>query len=351
MAEVKSIYYYRFLKTATSIAYITLFILTWRFFAGEIYWRIGIAAAVLNFCWLIVTSLQINHLLKTYFDILSRLEVTIPITLGVLLSIISLHSAIHQEVRLIAVAELGAWAIVYGAYRRNRKKFVKQGHGPMPIGTWVSPPARELLPGDLLLTSGRVAANLRECVGHAELAIKMPDGSMDAFSSYMTKGIVLNPLEAVASATLRDGHYIVLRLTVPMTEAQVAKAAHVARQMQEENMAWRDMVNKRIQKVLSLLPLSSALQAKLYDLLKQTGYDYVGLFMGRLTKDHWTCIAACLELYKRVGITTRPYGTGLLGLGSTILDPIMPVRFLDDPAFKLLTTKFEENANNAVAKG
>ncbi len=351
MAEVKSIHYYRLLKTATSIAYIALLVLTWRFFAGELYWRIGIAAAVLNFCWLIVTSLQINHLLKTYFDILSRLEITIPITLGVLLSIISLHSAIHQEVRFVAVAELGAWAIVYGAYRANRKKFVKQGHGPMPIGTWVSPPAKVLLPGDLLLTSGRVAANLHECVGHAELAIKMTDGRMDAFSSYMTKGIVLNPLAAVASATLRDGHYIVLRLAKPMTEEQVRKAAQVASQMQKENMAWRDMVNQRIKKGLNLLPLSSALQARLYDYLKQTGYDYVGLFMGRLTQDHWTCIAACLELYKRVGITTRPYGTGLLGLGSTIFDPIMPVRFLDDPAFELLTKTYEENSNNAVANG
>jgi hypothetical protein len=60
--------------------------------------------------------------------------------------------------------------------------------------------------------------------------------------------------------------------------------------------------------------------------------------MGRVTKDHWTCVGACLEVYERLGIKTNQYGTGLFGYGTTLFDPIMPVRFLSDPAFTLLTT-------------
>ena len=59
--------------------------------------------------------------------------------------------------------------------------------------------------------------------------------------------------------------------------------------------------------------------------------------MGRLTQDRWTCIGACLELYRRLGVPTASYGTGLLGFGTTLFDPIMPVRFLSDPAFRLLS--------------
>ncbi len=58
---------------------------------------------------------------------------------------------------------------------------------------------------------------------------------------------------------------------------------------------------------------------------------------GRRAPSHWTCIGACLELYSRLGVKTHHYGTGLLGLGTGLLDPIMPVRFLSDPAFVLLT--------------
>jgi hypothetical protein len=66
------------------------------------------------------------------------------------------------------------------------------------------------------------------------------------------------------------------------------------------------------------------------------------MFMGRVAKDHWTCIGAALELYHRMGITTNQYGTGLFGFGTTIFDPILPVRFLADPAFDLITTDAPE---------
>jgi hypothetical protein len=47
--------------------------------------------------------------------------------------------------------------------------------------------------------------------------------------------------------------------------------------------------------------------------------------MSRLAPHRWTCIGACLELYRRLGVPTDD-GTGLLGFGTSLLDPIMPVR-------------------------
>ncbi len=59
--------------------------------------------------------------------------------------------------------------------------------------------------------------------------------------------------------------------------------------------------------------------------------------MGRTCENRWTCIGSALVLYHKLGVRTNPYGTGLLGFGTSILDPILPVRFLADPAFKLIT--------------
>jgi hypothetical protein len=67
--------------------------------------------------------------------------------------------------------------------------------------------------------------------------------------------------------------------------------------------------------------------------------------MGRLAEDRWTCIGACLELYERLGVKTNTYGTGLLGFGTTLFDPIMPVRFLSDPAFRLLERETRPEAS------
>jgi hypothetical protein len=46
------------------------------------------------------------------------------------------------------------------------------------------------------------------------------------------------------------------------------------------------------------------------------------------------------------------YGTGLLGIGTGLLDPIQPQRFLNDPHFELLTEKHRlehEGSGNAPA--
>ena len=78
--------------------------------------------------------------------------------------------------RYAAIAEIFGWMYIYYVYRVNQHKFKKQGFGPVPLNTWVSPPASALTAGDLILTSGNIAKQLHESVGHAEMVLQMPDG-------------------------------------------------------------------------------------------------------------------------------------------------------------------------------
>jgi hypothetical protein len=334
--------YYGLVKAATTIAYLSLIWLTILFFEHEHYFKIALSCAVLSASWFVLTYIESQRLFKTYFDVLSRLEFIIPFWIGASLSFAAFLDSTYIALRILATCLFVGWLCLYIMYRLNRKHYMVQGHGPLPQGCWISPPAAVLKSGDLLLTSGRVAKNLRESVGHAEMVIEMPDGSKRAFSSYMAKGTVLNPLEEVASATLAAGHYIALRLADPLTAEQVAKAALIAQEMVAENRDWANRVNEQRARIIEALPLPRVSRDFLTRRFRATGYDWLGLFMGRLATDHWTCIAACLELYRRLGIKTNRYGTGLLGFGTTLFDPIMPVRFLSDPAFRMLSDKDQD---------
>jgi signal transduction histidine kinase len=327
---------YRALKAADTIAYLGLFWLTWRFLDDELHWKLAIGAAGLSGAWLALTSLRMNRLFTTYFDILSRLEVVLPCGLGIGLALFAALDTHFVATRVVASAELMAWGVIVFLYRRNRRRFVRQGHGPVPAGCWVSPPAEALQPGDLILTSGMVAARLRESVGHGETVIRARDGMLLSFTSRMDRGALLHGVEAFTASLRRSGHYIVLRLRERLTPDQVRRAEEIALEMIEENRSWSERANRHRRAILARLPLPAAWRERIARRLHASGYDWLGLFMGRLAKDRWTCIGACLELYERLGLKTNRYGTGLLGFGTTLFDPIMPVRFLSDPAFRLL---------------
>ncbi len=331
---------YRVLKAGDTIAYLGLIWLTWRFVAGELHWRLALGAVALSGAWLALTFLRMNHLFKTYFDVLSRLEFAIPIALGAALSLAALlHAGTGlAATRALAALELGAWGLLFLLYRRNRRRYVRQGHGPVPAGCWVSPPAAVLRPGDLLLTSGRVAEGLRESVGHGEAVLLAGDGALLSLSSFMDRGAVLHPVDELTSSVRRYGHYIVLRLRDELSPEQMARAEEIARGMVEENRRWCERVNQRRRALIARLPLPPGWKERLTRVLHASGYDWLGLFMGRLAEHRWTCIGACLELYRRLGVRTNPYGTGLFGFGTSLLDPIMPVRFLSDPAFRMLSS-------------
>ena len=54
--------------------------------------------------------------------------------------------------------------------------------------------------------------------------------------------------------------------------------------------------------------------------------------------NRWTCIGSVQELLWRMGITLdKSFGTGLLGAGTSVLDPIVVARFFDLKVYRDLT--------------
>jgi hypothetical protein len=254
---------FRLLKAGDTIAYLGLLWLSWRFVDGELHWRLSIGAVVLAGGWLLLTSVRINRLLATYFDVLSRLEVVIPAALGIALALFALVRSPHLATRAVAVLELGGWGVLLLRYRHNRRLFVRQGHGPVPAGCWVSPPATALEPGDLILTSGMVAAGLRESVGHGETVLRLGDGALVSFTSRMDQGALLHDVGAFTSALRTHGHYIVLRLRKELSPEQIRQAARIAEEMIAANQRWAGRVNHRREAIVAQLPLPAAWKAHL----------------------------------------------------------------------------------------
>jgi hypothetical protein len=327
--------YFVFHKAATTLAYVAALALTIRFFRGRLDLPFAAGCTILSGFWCLITRIKMAHFLQTYFDVFSRLEVVIPASLGILLSFAALFSLAVPAVHFTDGAELLVWIAIIVHYIKNKAKYVKQGYGPVPTGTWVSPPVSEMTAGDLILTNGAVARNLRESVGHAATLVEREDGKY-AISSHMDRGCTLEPIANVIGEV--RGHYLVLKLAQTLDDDQKKRMAAIAEEMVRENQMWSAKRNAGWQVFMQSLPLSESVKNKIEKLYRCTGYDWFGMFYGRLAPHRWTCIGASLELYKRMGIKTNPYGTGLLGFGTTLFDPIMPVRFLNDPAFRLMMT-------------
>lgn len=343
--------YYALIKAANTIGYFVMLHLTWRFCTHRFDWQLSTGCVVLSACWLILTRIKVDHLLQTYFDILSRIELQVPVVLGMVLSLVALVAhAYHPIVHMIAIAEFAFWIHIFFLYRRNKSQFKRQGYGPVPLNTLVNPPASVLRPGDLILTSGNIAKELHESVGHAEMVLQMPDGRLMLFSSYMAKGTCFHALEELTGPDYK-GHYIGLHLKKPWTESESAQATKIAESMVALDKQWAAEENIRVSKRIQILPLPENVKAQLRKIFHASGYDWFGTFMGRVADNRWTCIGACVELYNRMGVPINHYGTGLLGVGTTIFDPILPVRFLADPAFELIkTSEYSEPAKIGIAK-
>ncbi|MBS1995536.1 MAG: hypothetical protein JSS86_04465 [Cyanobacteria bacterium SZAS LIN-2] len=338
----------RLTKIGESFAYLGLGYISYLFVVGRLDLHFSLACTILSALWLALTASQINTLLRTYFDVLSRLKVRIPLTFGLLLSglaifaawpgssLSSFTSVTSAALPLLAALEICGWLAVYVNYRRTSARYRQQGHGPLPKGAWVNPDWQALQAGDLILTSGRMANRLHETVGHGEIVVEV-DGQMKSFSSYMERGTTLSLLKDVTESNLKGGHYIALRLVQPLSPEQKAAMPMLAAIMLGQTGRWMQEAQRKRTSFYKRFHVPAFLQRFVDKKLPITGYDWFGLFTGRLASDHWTCIGTCLDLLHRIGVKTNDYGTGVLGLGTGLLDPIMPVRFLSDRAFRLLT--------------
>ncbi|MFA6211436.1 MAG: hypothetical protein WCT03_21355 [Candidatus Obscuribacterales bacterium] len=358
----------RLTKTTQSLAYLALIYISWKWFVGELDWSYSVACVSLSALWLGLTAYDSRELFRNYFDVLSRLKIILPLLFGLALSGLALLAPNHASetiislnvfdwklisltpLKLFAIGELVGWGLLYLSYRRNKNRYKTQGHGPLPKGAWVNPHPDALQDGDLILTSGRVAKRLHETVGHGEMVMQI-NGKRSTWSSFMDRGAVVQDLKEVAETNLKYGHYVALRLSKPLDDTQKQIAPQLVAIMLEQNKRWKEETLTRRLAFYQRFHLPQFLRKLIDKKLPVSGYDWWGLFTGRLARDHWTCIGAVLDLYGRLGIKTNNYGTGLFGLGTGLLDPIKPVRFLGDGAFRLLNDSdklaFEATLNSS----
>lgn len=338
---------YRIRKICVSLANVYLLYLMFQLVTGRLDWGLAAGSLVLGAFWLGITAFSLRELFTTYYDLMSRLRIRLPLIFGIGLAVGAIIANDSLALRVIAGAELVAWVVLFIAWRRNRDNFTRTGHGLLPAGCWLNPPPEVIRPGDLILTSGRMAERMDQAVGHGEVAVLGPDGKLQLLSSYMLGGTVINDAARILKILVkRKGeHYVVLRLRKPLTEEQRKRGYAIAEGMLSENIAWREDWDARRKRFIERLPLLSA-KRKQWLIEKTafttTGYDWLGLFIGVKASNRWTCIGACAEWYKRNRVPMRHYGTGLLGIGTGLLDPIQPQRFLTDPSLELLTEAHRE---------
>jgi hypothetical protein len=331
---------FRFWKTAKAVANLFMIFLSWRWYEQGFGMEFAVGCLILSSMWLALSFGQMSYLLRTYTTNVSRLQVHLPLWFGLFLSGAALWHGEEQIVRVLAVVSLLGWFGFYGRYRINKRQFEKQGHGVLPKGIMINPPFEILPPGSILLMSG-IADVIGEAVGHGEIVI--PDGKGKwAFSTYMKYGTVMNPLEEVLPRRAKHGITVARVPVVPWTEEDCKHALLQARSMQRQNKEWVVRSRRSREKLIAALPLPAVLKRKIKEVLDRrfaiTGYDWFGLFLGRVKMDHWTCIGSVQELLWRMGKTLdQTFGTGLLGAGTSILDPIMPARFFDLKCYRNLT--------------
>lgn len=317
---------------------------------------------LLSGLWLGLTALTFRHLFITYVERVSQIKFRWQAALGVLLALPALVFG-ASALTLPALAILAVWTILIALQIRNRRRYVVKGFGLLPRKAWVNPPAEALREGDVILTNGVIARRTKNSVGHMELVLKgfyKGKEQLIAFSAYMEKGVVIHTLRALLKAEAKASHYIVMRPRVPWTAEQNQRAFTRALQMLAVNEAWTESeTRRRTALVEAWLPDTFAQKAfigryhgglKAWALKKYlpTGYDWLGMYMGTHFDNRWTCMGACLEVIHHAGIKTRSYGTGLAGLGTGLGNPLMPIRFMCEPTYRLLTLD-DETAYAALA--
>lgn len=317
--------------------------------------------------WLVLTAVTWGNLILSYADRMTRFRIAIPASIGALLAAAAFFGTIfgaeypgYTLVLAVSFVEIALWSVLVVLEERTRRRFVQKGYGLMPVDAWINPPASALQEGDIILTSGRIARRTKNTVGHMELVLKRVDdkGQHVAFSSYMENGLVLHTLRALCRSEAKNSFYIAMRPRTPFTAEQNQQAMALVDEMLVANMSWTEAETlRRTALVERLLPswmdrltvvgrFVPAMRQGLLARYLPTGYDWMGLYTGRSFANRWTCMGACLEVLRKVGVPTRAYGTGLLGLGTGLFNPLMPVRFLAEPSYRLLTKADEQALRN-----
>jgi len=280
--------------------------------------------------------------LKYFEDKLLRRLVYVPLIMGFFACVGGLVAGLVAGKPIIAVVAV-LYAIVLNGirldYARARRNYIEVGAGYLPQDVWLNPPLDAITDGALIVTDGRMARRARNSVGHSELVVKDSDGKMHVASSYIEKGVVIHTLRAfIAMERKTKENYVVLRLAKPLSAEQSAQLFANTKSVHEDNKQWRDRENERRTRFYNWLPIPAKWRAWLLEHAMSNGYDPLGKWWGGQRKSRYTCMAHNLVLLRSIGVPVGEYGTGAFGLVGE-LNPLVPIRFLRDPAYELLTTE------------
>ncbi|MBA4079038.1 MAG: hypothetical protein C0508_28670, partial [Cyanobacteria bacterium PR.023] len=88
--------YFDLVKAINTVCYFSLIWLTYKFLSHQLDWQLSGGCVLVSGAWLILTRIKVDHLLQTYFDVLSRIELQLPVVLGLSLSLLALFAkALH----------------------------------------------------------------------------------------------------------------------------------------------------------------------------------------------------------------------------------------------------------------
>lgn len=343
---------YRIRKFLVSSSYVLLAVLTVSAIFGVLPYSRASVFAALSAAWFLVTVAQVPHLLERFEDRLLRRMILVPTVLGSLLALASLVFNISSNfalgVALVAVVELSVWYVLWKRYQGRLAEHDTVGSGYLPGDVWLNPPLEVIPDGALILTDGRMARRARNAVGHSELVVKDGKGKLQVSSSYIEKGVVIHTLRAfIAMERKSKENYIVLVLRERLSTEQSARAFEIAASMLKDNKAWRDRENERRTWLFNMVPIAR-LRALLFKYAMSTGYDPLGKYWGGERRSRYTCMAANLHVLRGAGVPVGEYGTGAFGLFGEI-NPLLPVRFMKDPAYRVLTTTDQRAFQSAQA--
>lgn len=290
--------------------------LTWYSFANGFAHGVAETCLALASVLMLATLPQFTYMLRTYSNIFSRLQLRADIFTSVPLAIAATALTSSLLIYCAALLIIAAWVWMYLLWIQRAALFEKQGCGPLRADTWVNVDADAIQAGDMILTSGRMAALMRQSVGHTEVCIPY-DGRLVLFSSWFETGACINEVARICKPSDRN-HYIVRRPVKPWTPTQLVAAEAVAKAMLEQNRAAAERLRQRRER------LPGFVRAFMDKRWPTTGYDWKGIYNGKRRFDVWTCSGVFLELCWRIGVDigNEQLGAGIAGLNTGWLDPL-----------------------------
>ncbi len=305
----------------------------------------------LSLGWLLLARFQLPEARQSFEDRMARRLVFIPLILAAASAVLAILLDPISQLALVGLLELAAASLIHLSYRQGGKAYLRVGSGYLPARAWLNMPFKAIQVGDLILTDGRMARRSRNSMGHSELVLADAKGKLIVFSSWIETGAVVHTLRAlIAQEQKIKENYIVLRLNQPLNAEQIAEAYKVVERMLAANEVWKEKVSAYRKSWYEWLPMPAGLRAWLLKYGLSTGYDVIGKYWGGERKDRWSCMAANLYVLRAVGVPMGEYGTGAFGICGEV-NPMLPIRFLKDPAYRLLTLDDESEFNTSTAAG